>query len=452
MCKLFVFVMLTLYFTLYAQNTDQESGKEDASSESVIIEEEEDILVDEEDEDLLKATDIDEKGSDDDSMSDTDDNSRESVEQPESEDEKVFSDSEDELILDGGEESILGEEQLVPREELQETLEPSKMVQEDDSGEQREDEDRDSLSEKMKQSYRPDPETVKRVKSVEGRPEIPSPQDSVKLEEKTPVRIEKMQSINFAENVSRYRSPKLAMLMSFLVPGTGQAYARCGWRAGLYGAVEAAIIGIGATFGVKGKNAKKDAKEFANEHYDFKHFDKYYNVLSRHVGDDTLSELFSSPSVDTFKNIYERKSEDFYKLLRDKDNPFIHGWEDVTPGFDSITFVVDDQNYRQVTDSLYLVYRAGSDSTKAQFGFSEYQKEYDKMMSESNSHYRVSKNVLTLLIVNHIVSALDAGITARAYNDKLLGKQSVWQNINLKEQQIATVSGILNGYVLQVRF
>ncbi|MDO5577266.1 MAG: hypothetical protein Q4F84_09310, partial [Fibrobacter sp.] len=403
--------------------------------ESVIIEDEEDVLVGDEDEVLLKANSANKNTSDSGSAA-----------------ESSNTGDEEELILDGDEEELLVDEEPVETEKVSEQA-VSAQGTSDSLTSQATEASENSAAEAATQVYKPAPETQKITKSVESGVLIPSPKDGINLDSISPPQIEKMQSINFAENASKYRSPKIAMLMSFLVPGTGQAYAKCGWRAGVYGAVEVAVIAVGAAFGVKGKNTKKDAKNFANAHYNYDNFNNYYQNLSRHFSDTVINELFSYPEVDTFKALCEKKNEEYYKFLKDVDNPFIQGWDDVTPKFDD-DFKVDQSaypGYTQMTDSSYFVF-VGTDSTKAQFGFSKNQEKYRDLMSESNRNYRVAKNVFTLLIVNHIVSAIDAGFTAKAYNDKLLGKQSFWQNINIKEQQVATASGLMNGYVLQVRF
>ena len=52
-----------------------------------------------------------------------------------------------------------------------------------------------------------------------------------------PAKIEDARAINFARNLKEYRSPKLAMLMSLVLPGSGQVYAKSNlWAAG-FGAI-----------------------------------------------------------------------------------------------------------------------------------------------------------------------------------------------------------------------
>jgi hypothetical protein len=56
------------------------------------------------------------------------------------------------------------------------------------------------------------------------------------------------------------------------------------------------------------------------------------------------------------------------------------------------------------------------------------------------------------LLVNHVASAVMAGILAKRHNDELLGKESFWQHIDMKQLSVNTGSGTSPGYALQVRF
>jgi hypothetical protein len=47
---------------------------------------------------------------------------------------------------------------------------------------------------------------------------------------------------------------------------------------------------------------------------------------------------------------------------------------------------------------------------------------------------------------------VDAGITAKAYNDEMLGKQSIWQRINIEQKQVNSGWDTYSGYALVLRF
>jgi hypothetical protein len=62
------------------------------------------------------------------------------------------------------------------------------------------------------------------------------------------------------------------------------------------------------------------------------------------------------------------------------------------------------------------------------------------MMSQSNSSYKIATNILFIVLLNHVVSAVDALISARVYNDALLGKQSFWRHIDLEPGLASSVT------------
>ena len=82
-----------------------------------------------------------------------------------------------------------------------------------------------------------------------------------------PAKIEEARAINFAKSLKDYRSPQMAMLMSLVVPGLGQAYTKNYWRTGLYLVAEATIISISAVYMNKGKDKYNQAKAFADKNF-----------------------------------------------------------------------------------------------------------------------------------------------------------------------------------------
>ncbi|MBD3243304.1 MAG: hypothetical protein GF331_22125 [Chitinivibrionales bacterium] len=291
-------------------------------------------------------------------------------------------------------------------------------------------------------------------------------------------RIEDARSVNFARNLEEYRSPKLAMFLSLLVPGLGQAYAKSNWKTALFGVLELGIIGVSVGYNVAGRNATEDAYDFADQHYDPGDtlFANYYNELYQffeeriQATDDTVTAqqlideiYYPMNERESFMETYEQhrysKSDRYYDWIDEKS--YVQGWDDCVPAFDTIrnanpsdriddggkTFFVHDHS-----DSAYLVYIEGEDPNVLYYGYSENRNTYSDMLSTANGYFRTSTNVLFLLIVNHIASAIDAGITAKRYNDKLLGRESFWEHIGVEQRFVNTGSDVVPGYSLCIRF
>lgn len=282
---------------------------------------------------------------------------------------------------------------------------------------------------------------------------LPKPQQIVVKAKET--KVENIKSINFAQNLKQYRSPKLAMLFSFLLPGSGQLYARHKLKAAVFGAAELAIIGTGTALAVKGRKEMKRATQFADEHYSIENFKTYYNDIFKPGVSDTIhNSIFGNGNltIDQFLQMSQKKDNEYYRNIQGNDNPFVRGWKDVTPTF-LPGFTPVEPGYKNYnSDTAYLVYSIDMDSTSAKFGFSKLQEEFESKFSKANNFYDISQKVFFLLLLDRIVSAVDAGITAKAYNDEMLGKQSMWQRINIEQKQVNSGWDTYSGYALIVRF
>jgi len=184
----------------------------------------------------------------------------------------------------------------------------------------------------------------------------------------------------------------------------------------------------------------------------------YYNTLEQN-NEGAIEEIFegSYVSVDTFQMEAQKRSQEFYNYIKYKDSPYIQGWDDVNPRCDENFEIITRDNgvvFYKNADSAYLVFYVddNGDTSRAYYGFSKYQDEYNRLRSRSNQHFKASKTLFTLLIINHLASAFDAMITAKAFNDALLGKTSLWQRFNIREATVSTPCGVANGLALEVRF
>lgn len=86
------------------------------------------------------------------------------------------------------------------------------------------------------------------------------------------------------------------------------------------------------------------------------------------------------------------------------------------------------------------------------YGYSASQVLFNSMIDESNKSYNWSQTVAMILIVNHLVSAVDALISAKRHNDLLLGKQSFLNNVSLDNQVAFSGNDIITRVGMRVRF
>jgi hypothetical protein len=282
-----------------------------------------------------------------------------------------------------------------------------------------------------------------------------------------PAAIESIHSINFAKNQKDYRSPKIAMLLSLLVPGLGQAYVKQYYKTGIFVALEATAIGFSVAFNNKGKKQYDDAKTFADHNYDNANMTQYYSDLynffltgpGQGMSEDSAHEKMVGIYSDT--SFLHSTSKSYTDI---QSNSFVQGWKDCEPKGKTIlqstdsVIIVGQHIYRKDTTpgSTYLVYQVDKngkwDTTKTLYGYSTSQNQYNAMVSKSNSYYKTAQSILFTLLINHIISAVDALISAKAYNSALLGRETLWQHLSIQQQFVDVSPSLSAGVAMRVSF
>jgi hypothetical protein len=179
-------------------------------------------------------------------------------------------------------------------------------------------------------------------------------------------------------------------------------------------------------------------------------------------GDDiTMNEYLDKFYKDKDSSyIVEHSSEirsEFDDFIRVNNAIAVQGWieEDPTliPQMTAKGYIILDTNKYEVYSKKYNVLwilnrkENGAVVDSGVFGYSPKQLEYEKMMGDVKRYSDYSRIFVMLIVVNHVVSAVDAFITAVGYNKRLLNKQSLWQRINLDQQVAVTSTGEIRSTV-----
>ena len=283
-----------------------------------------------------------------------------------------------------------------------------------------------------------------------------------------PIIVEAVHSINFAKILKNYRSPKMAMLLSLLVPGLGQAYVKQYVKTGIFVALEATAIGFGIAFNNKGKKQFDQATSFANDNYDYDkmkgYYDGLYDFLFKLEGSTDNADSAAHAQLDMIYtdslHSFIKGSQEYYNTI--KEQSFVQGWRDCEPSAGDIftntadTIRVGNNIYIVDDASRYLLYRPNSagkiDTNERLYGYSPNQNRYIDMVSKSNNYYKTAQGIFFTLIINHILSAVDALISAKAYNDALLGKESFWQHLSIEQQVVKAGPSPSAGFSMRIQF
>lgn len=208
-----------------------------------------------------------------------------------------------------------------------------------------------------------------------------------------------------------------AVLFSALVPGTGQVYAGSYIKAAAFLAVEATAWALNISFTNKGDKRTTEFEAFADQNWSEQ---RYWSFVYLRVKDRegvTLPEF----QLDT----------------SDPDRPVISDWQSAEPLLDEY----DDSRYlpgftHQLPETKTQQYYEMIGKYPEQFGNAWQDASYDQfyngyegritpmndlyrdMRADANSFYKTAGWGTMIALANHVISAIDAGFTTRAFNQR----------------------------------
>lgn len=232
--------------------------------------------------------------------------------------------------------------------------------------------------------------------------------------------------------------PGVAMLGSVIVPGLGQAVNKKWVRAGAYFLADVVFLAVHFNSINKAKEREREYWNFANanwsvvtyaqwliEYHDQNNiFNPYIDELRQQV--DGITPAYNTQTDWTTVDI---------ELLRDveRETPFIspngsgNTFSHVMPDYGSQQYYELISKYYQYGpgwkdfgsdrngNSLDNLYQLAWDGSDMPFNFFE----GSALAERFNDKYRLAGNMLSLLVLNHVVSAFDALFTVKIKNNRL---------------------------------
>ncbi|MEE9161459.1 MAG: DUF5683 domain-containing protein, partial [Candidatus Neomarinimicrobiota bacterium] len=225
-----------------------------------------------------------------------------------------------------------------------------------------------------------------------------------------------------------YKYPGRATLMSLVVPGAGQLYARRIWKTVLFLGIEAAAISAWSSYSQQGADQTEVFEQFADDHWDFRLWlttaslyqtgqwgegdgQVYVGPDGTHhleffvdMDEDGRPEIFGNTSdnaqrifqilasPDTLAHLHIKKNGEYYENIG-KYNQFFSGWDDADP----FTSLIEERDSGPIAISVnrsnYLGQRTEANRLKSVVGYA-----------------------VSALMFNHVISAMDAIFTASRWN------------------------------------
>jgi hypothetical protein len=205
-----------------------------------------------------------------------------------------------------------------------------------------------------------------------------------------------------------------AGLYSLILPGAGEYYAGSYWKAALFFGIEVAGWTAFAVYSNKGDNADSEMKAFADIHWsEHKYWTKvYYNAVDNglwsghpdidqngdHLIDDQyytseyiaiLRGIEGEPEMGYTHRLPESKTQQYYEMIYKYLHQFGNAWDDA----------LWDEQYSGYYDKMTTNMRT-----------------YRDMRNEMNDFFGAASTALNVVVINHVLSAIDAAWTARQFN------------------------------------
>ncbi|MEO8232754.1 MAG: hypothetical protein ABI638_10760 [Ignavibacteriota bacterium] len=199
------------------------------------------------------------------------------------------------------------------------------------------------------------------------------------------------------------RSPVLAGVLSLLIPGAGEIYSEEYLKAGIFVAIEAAVITTGLIYDKKGNDKTTEFQNYAD---DYKNSDHNWSAVryAEWLNQYKSANIPINPDVNlppwervNWNDINAVESgshklppygeQQYYELIG-KYHQFAAGWNDFTGG----------GNNDQISPNLSF---------------------YSRMRGDANSFYSVASTAVIGIYVNHFLSALDGVWSATQFNKDL---------------------------------
>jgi len=210
------------------------------------------------------------------------------------------------------------------------------------------------------------------------------------------------------------KSPILAGMMSLLIPGSGEIYVGEYLKAGIFLAIEAAVVTTAVVYDGKGDDKTTEFQNYADDYMNPDHnwsVVKYAEWLNQYEGasipinpDESLPpwERVNWDDVNAAESgshkLPPHGEQQYYELIG-KYHQYSSGWNDFTGG----------GNKDQVSPNLIY---------------------YSGMRGDANDYYSVASTAVIGIYVNHFLSALDAVWSATQFNKDLAIKVRL-ENIQL---------------------
>jgi len=207
---------------------------------------------------------------------------------------------------------------------------------------------------------------------------------------------------------SKLKSPFLGAGLSAIIPGAGQLYAKNYVKSAIFIAAEAGLWVVYAVFQGKGNDQTNTYQNYANGNWNMRKYAQWLKDQSftgaagiiTNADDVTLrAQINACESASGFSHQLPPPGDQQYYEVIGKYQTYISGWSTADVG------IINKNNYE--TYHLQQV------------------SDYMDSRQKANDYYNKGTTTLMVVVLNHIVSAVDGVLSVNSYNNKYVLKANV---------------------------
>ena len=206
---------------------------------------------------------------------------------------------------------------------------------------------------------------------------------------------------------SKLKSPILGAVLSAVIPGAGQGYAKNYIKSGIFLAVEAGLWITYAVFQGKGNDQTTSYQNYANSNWDMRKYGKWLKDqsftgsagINLSADDNTLrGQINTCEGLNFSHQLPPPGDQQYYEVIGKYQN-YTVGWSTADPN------LINKNNWGtyhlpQVSD-------------------------YMDSRQTANDYYNKGTTTLMVVLLNHVVSAIDGVLSVHSYNNKYVLKGNV---------------------------
>ncbi|MFH2050122.1 MAG: DUF5683 domain-containing protein [bacterium] len=217
-------------------------------------------------------------------------------------------------------------------------------------------------------------------------------------------------------SIPKYKSPAKAFAMSLLVPGLGQFYNGSKIKPVFFLGVEVASWVLYSKWDSKGDDLTAEFEAFHDSLWSRSRYEDKYLLWTYGETDDNLITAH-----EVSHHLPDTKTQQYYEMTGKYDQ-FAWGWDDAQLGNKTLdSFSVEHPPAGITGDPINTPYSANRIEI------------YEPMRKEADDNYRKANRMIILSVANHVISAFEAFIMAKRFNNNLdKDEGSILSQINIK--------------------